>query len=364
MNIYIFKKFRRIPVNKAVPILVIPATTAAPVTPSTSTSTSTTSHTTQNFVTITHNKPRPYQGEKPKDWIKHFDVISLGNGWDNKKKLMNLPPLFMDNKDAKNFYNLRYPTLPPDDYDQFCAELIDTFAPANNDFHKYTQMNERVQSLTEDCVKYYLSKMSLIIDYDPSMVESMRLNLLINGLRDDIKKRVFGKVKTIDEFFQEMKNEDFLKQTDCLTINMIQSNQTRSLNPSAPPPYKPYYNPRSNNNQMYNRGNNQNFRGQYSPGYRNGYPRFYYSQNRTPGYQSSPGNYRGQNRGRGMYYPRPTTLYPRIPEETETQNVRLCHYCHKPNHVIKNCYTRQNDEKYGQKQPQQQQQQQPASKNL
>lgn len=69
--------------------------------------------TTTNFVTLNHNKPTPYRGGKPQDWIDHYDVIAMANGWSKAKKLENIPPLFQEHKKAKDWYNLAFQNKPP-----------------------------------------------------------------------------------------------------------------------------------------------------------------------------------------------------------------------------------------------------------
>ena len=306
---FIFKMdYLNIPFPKTVPILVIDhetTETTASVTSTSSTSTPVTVNT-QNFVTISHNKPRPYNGEKPQDWIKHFDMISIGNGWSKERKLQNIPPMFHDNLKGKNWYTLTYGSNPPSDYSEFCKKFISELAPANYDFYKYAQMNDRVQKIDEPCIDYYLAKMNLIKDYNDTMEEAMKVNIVVNGLREDHKRRVFGKWKTSSELFQALRNEDYLQKNESL-------HPVFALYPDNPPP-PPY--------PTYNRNN---------------YQQMYQNRPRFNNYQQTfrrPGTFRGQNRYRTNYHQR-TMFYPQ--SNQQRTNPVVCYCCGTPGHIAKNC---------------------------
>lgn len=299
--------------------------------------------TTTSYVTLNHNKPSPYKGGKPQDWIDHYDVIALANGWSATKKLENIPPLFQENKKAKDWYNLAFQNRPPSNYDDFKKKFLEELAPANYEYYKFQQMNDRQQSMTEPCVDYYLAKMNLINDHDDAMEEAMKINVVVNGLREEVRKRVFGKAKTIDELFQLLRNEDFLRKSEIV-------NPVFAVYPNNPPP--PYQN-------YYNRGYN---RGLYRPNI----PRYYPPTNP---YYNNMNAYRGSNRMRPVYQQRPNysprnNYYSRnnyIPRYDPPMSYEMrgdqqrmppprsdmtCYVCRRPGHIARNCQNnyRQNNQ--------------------
>lgn len=270
-------------------------------------------------IILNHNKPVPYKGGKPKDWLDNYDVIATANGWNATKKLQNIPPLFQDNKKAKDWYNLSYQNKPPTNYDDFKKKFIDELAPANYEYFKFQAMNDRHQGLTEHSVDYYLAKVNLINEHDDKMKDDMKINVVINGLREEIRKRVFGKAKNMTELFQLLKNEDFLRKDD--TVNPVFAVYPNN----RPPPYQNFY---------------QN-RGAYRPMYQN---RTRFFTPNTYNYNNQSNMYRGLNRPRGSFQQRQNftpryNQYPRLGGQRQDQqrNDTVCYCCRRPGHIAKNC---------------------------
>lgn len=275
-------------------------------------------------ISLNHNKPVPYKGGKPKDWIESYDVIATANGWNADEKLQNIPPLFQDNSKGKNWYTLSYQNKPPPNYDDFKKKFIEELAPANYEYFKFQAMNDRHQGMTEHCVDYYLAKVNLINDHDDNMNVEMKMNVVINGLREEVRKRVFGKAKDMNELFQLLKNEDFLRKDD--TVNPI-----FTVYPDTrPPPYQNYF---SN-------------RGGYRPMYQN---RQRYNMPNFNAYSNPSNTFRGSNRSRGPFQPRPNyppryNYYPRLDNQRQEQqrNNPVCYCCRRSGHIARNCRQVQN----------------------
>lgn len=206
--------FLNIPFTKTAPILATTTTGDTPTSSTPTVSSAPVSVTTTNFVTMNHNKPLPYKGNKPEDWLKHYNVIALASGWSADKKLQNIPPLFREYKKVQDWYSLAYGNKPPTNFTEFSKKFIEELSPANNDFYKFSQMNNRHQGMSEPSVDCYLSKMNLMKEYDDDMVEPMKIDIVINGSWEEIRKRVFGKPRTINELFILLKNEDFLRKDE------------------------------------------------------------------------------------------------------------------------------------------------------
>lgn len=271
-------------------------------------------------ISLNHNKPVPYKGGKPKDWIESYDVIATANGWNADKKLQNIPPLFQDNAKGKNWYTLSYQNKPPTNYDDFKKKFTEELAPANYEYFKFQAMNDRHQGMTEHCVDYYLAKVNLINDHDDKMNVEMKINVVINGLREEVRKRVFGKAKDMNELFQLLKNEDFLRKDESVNPIFAMYPDNR-----PPPPYQGYYQSRGNYRQMYQ-----------------GRQRYYAPNSNV--YNNTNNLYRGPNRSRGTFQPRTNftpryNFYPRL-ENQRTDQQRpnaVCYCCHRPGHIAKNC---------------------------
>lgn len=299
--------------------------------PSTTTTTTTTTPpvtvTNQNYVTIAHSKPRSYNGEKPQDWIRNFEMIAVGNGWDKNRKLQNIPSLFIENARGRNWYRITFGMNPPTDFDDFCTKMISGLGPANQKFSSFQNMNDRKQGLNESSVDYYYSKLNLITEHDPGMDPEMKVNIIQNGLRTDVKKRVFGKCTNLDALFELLKNEDFLHKSDSSPIFYVANDSF-----AAPPP--PY------NNQ---RLNGSSFRG-YRP--RGQLYRPYISRNQFPNhnsYQNPSSNFHANNntpypnqfRFRGGPWPRSTP--PRHTFFNQRNNYVTCYRCGIPGHISREC---------------------------
>ena len=180
--------------------------------------------------------------------------------------------------------------------------------------------------------------MDLINKYDPNFKEAMKVNLLVDGLLPEIKRKIFGKFDTCDEVLEELRNHETVKTSDeslpifALYPDSQQSshhyNQRRQS--YTPPSFDP-------NNQPGIRLRHQ-FNPYPPPRYQNhvSRPRFSQNQTWTPRFtQNQTWTPRTQN-----------NLYPRLP-----QGPRLCFHCSSPDHVIRYCPIRPVYTNYHQQQP-------------
>lgn len=213
--------------------------------PSAVSSTSTVAQAPMNVTTqvsLITNKPRNYAGEKPKDFIDYYDVISEGNNWDPVKKLQHLPALFHDHQKGKDWYQITFGSRPPPDYQTFCDELKKGLAPSDIVYDSFAEMTERVQHLNESPTAYYMCKRNLIKQHDDTIDETMKVSIIVAGLRQDIKRKIFGKHRTCADLLEALKNEETLRKNDT-------SMPTFAVYPEQrPPPYRFTMRPRGYSN--------------------------------------------------------------------------------------------------------------------
>lgn len=196
-----------LPINKSIPVLVIETT--APPTSTTDTATNSTAAITttnvHNFFNVTTNKPEPFINQDPKEWIEQYDIISSANGWNDDKKLANIPALFQKSKNAQYWYAVTFQNKAPKNYMDFCDKFINTLSPRNNDFVAYSKMNERRQQIAEQPIDNFFAKMHMINQYDPNFKEQMKVNLLVDGLLPEFKSKIFGQCDTTKDVLEELR---------------------------------------------------------------------------------------------------------------------------------------------------------------
>lgn len=346
-----------IPILDHLPILTITTTNASPTstTPTTTTATiSANSTSVQNIINLNTNKPEPFKNQDPKEWIVQYDVVSKANGWDATKKLNNIPPLFQQSKHARQWYSYTFKNQPPTDYTDFCKKLVDTLSPSNDKYVSFTRMFERKQQLAEPPIEYFFSKMDLLEKYDPQIDQQMQIDFLVDGLLPEYKRHVFGKHKTPDEVFAELRKLQTMGMNDdsvpvfmipTSTIHTSTAPTTSTWSHNQPQTWQPQG---MLNSRMMNTGPQVNtwngWNGRNPPNYQN--PQNY---SNSPNYQN-PQNY--QNRRATSYYannsrnysqqqPRvqqfvPKNIYPPLP-----RSIKTCYCCQSPEHFIANCPVRQ-----------------------
>lgn len=255
------------------------------------------------------NRPEPFKNQEPKDWIIQFDVCSKANGWDDGKKLNNIPPLFQQTETARRWYSYTYKNEPPTDYKEFCKKLIDTLSPSNEKYVSFTRMYERNQQLAEPPVDYFFAKMDLIRKYDANntMNKEMEIDFLVDGLLPEYKKEVFGKFKTTQEVFNE------LRKLQTIAI----------LDEAAPVYYN--YTPMEEEYQDKMQVNEEDL-----------------FQNNSQGYEDD--QYMDNEMDNQGYSQGIQEMYPDLPDDDQQWDqappvyyTRLCHYCSSPEHLIRNC---------------------------
>ena len=169
------------------------------------------------FISISNHKAQPFKHQDPKEWIVHYNVVSKANGWSDQKKLDNIPPLFQEAKNARDWFAVTFKNAPPTDYKTFCDKLIKSLAPSDEKYVAYTEMNKRKQQIAETAVDYYFAKLHLITKYNPSLETELQVNLLVDGLLPQYKQKVFGKFNSPDKLFAELKTLQAIGVTDDFT---------------------------------------------------------------------------------------------------------------------------------------------------
>lgn len=344
-----------LPIPTGLPILTITTTTTTPTstTPTATTPGTTSSTSVQNIINLNTSKAEPFKNHDPKEWIVQYDVVSKANGWDNTKKLNNIPPLFQQSKNARQWYSYTYKNLPPTDYKDFCKKLIDTLSPSNDKYVSFTKMYERKQQLAEPPIEYFFAKMDLLEKYDATIEEQMKVDFLVDGLIPEYKRHVFGKHKTPDEVFTELRKLQTMGMTDeSIPVFMIPT--SNNFTPSAPTtstwsnnqpqvwqPQNPHNLQKMNNVRTFNAGRGRNDSYQSTPqNYQN--QRFTgYQSNQNRFQSSAPNHFAPQRQSGQQNYTR--NIYPPLPRPVKT-----CYCCQAPDHFIANCPVRQSN-------PQQQQ---------
>lgn len=296
-----------IPVLDHLPILPVQVTEGPP--PGTCSSTSEVPVLTASIQNISFNinKPEPFKNQDPKDWIIQYDVCSKANGWDDQKKLDNIPPLFQHSSKARQWYSYTYKNKPPTDYADFCQKLKESLSPSNEKYVTFTKMFERKQQIGEPPIEYFFAKMDLLEKYEYGTMDNlMKVDFLVDGLLPEFKRHVFGKFTTPDEVFKELRKLQTIGTIE-ETLPIFYNNYPQGHQPNTS---------WSNNKPQIPYPRNQFQQQQRNYGQR-------YNGNRQPTFEKN--NFNNQS----------TPIYPQLPD-----NRRLCHFCASPDHFIRYCPVR------------------------
>lgn len=225
-----------LPIPRSIPILTVTTTDPTATTPTTpiTTTAGASAPTINQFITLSTTKAQPFKHQEPKDWITHYNVVSEANGWDNQKKLNNIPPLFQESKNAQQWYSVTFDNKPPTDYDDFCTKLKASLTPTNDKYVAYARMNLRKQGNEESVIDYYFAKMDLMKRYNPSFEEGHGVDLIVDGLLPKYQQEVFGMCDNTTELFQELRKLQ--------TIGILDNpSEVFYVNKQDPPPYQPSF---------------------------------------------------------------------------------------------------------------------------
>jgi hypothetical protein len=153
--------------------------------------------------------PQIYDGNvDPQQWIDEYNYVADANMWNEDVKFKRLisclegaPRIWFFNERRRN---------PRFDWQQFREGLVQKFTNTCDKFMVQTRIMRRVQQKDENFNIYWESKLQLIEMYAPTMLESDKLAHLINGLEENLQKRVLqkylsGRPQTVMELYNLIK---------------------------------------------------------------------------------------------------------------------------------------------------------------
>ena len=143
---------------------------------------------TKNYHCFSAIHPEPFSDGDPKPWLRQYELIAKGNGWDDEMKASKLLCYLIG---ASRIWYVEH--VNPDvqiSWGDLKEGLIKKFTNKCNTFTAPRKIKGREQKEDESFEKYWFEKEQLINSLCPQKSEEDKMNDLIEGMRNPLKRRV------------------------------------------------------------------------------------------------------------------------------------------------------------------------------
>ena len=194
----------------------------------------------EDFFFIEAAHPEPYSEGDPKSWLRQYELIAKGNGWNEEMKARKLICYL---KGASRIWYIEHVNHDsPIEWAALKEIFINKFTNKMNSFNASMKIQKRRQNEGESLETYWFAKLQLINSLNPKKCEEDKMNEMIDGMKPSLRKRVRTHVmifpcNNLEELYdlaksfsdEDNESEDNDSESDSRNINFKSSHNTNDF---------------------------------------------------------------------------------------------------------------------------------------